>query len=373
MMKLLPRLPEGAQHAGEGKISAYLCFLLGLLSLLGCLAFLFPSVLTTPNLREAYDPAILRGVMAASLAASAGFGAFALFRKAERRFAVAGLALCAAAMLLGGPDVAVGKIEPSEFYVGLDWFIIGLLTTGGAFILLEKLAPLRRDQPVLRDKWLLDMKHFFLFHMSIGFFLFTTNYFVHEWFSWAILPGVGAFIRTLPSLVQFALIILAVDFAQYWVHRLYHENGFFWRVHAVHHSAEHMDWLASSRLNFIEPLITRTSGLLMLSIFGFEQGPINAYILFIGFHATFIHANCGIEFGWLEKIFVTPKHHHWHHAQDEAAMNKNYAVHIALLDHLFGTFYLPKEWPAAYGVIGEQPPASLIRQQLYPFSKGAGS
>ena len=368
MTKLSEKLPQGPMQTGEGRISAYLCFLLGALSLLGVLAFMFPSYLTTPQLREAYDPAHMRGLIAAGLIASAGFGVFSLRTKSDAVYVLTGFACCIVAMMLGGPDVAQGIIEPGALYIGLDWFIIGLLSTGAGFIILEKLVPLRPEQPILREDWLLDMKHFLFFHLAIGFFLFVANFVVHEWYSWFVIPGLGELVRSLPFPVQFFLILVVVDFAQYWVHRLYHTNGFFWRVHSVHHSAEHMDWMASSRLNFIEPMITRTLGLIGISTFGFEQGPINAYIIFIGFHATFIHANCGIDFSKIEWLFVSPKHHHWHHAKAEEAINTNFAVHLAIFDRLFGTLYLPKEWPDAYGVVGVAPPKSIVKQQLHPFA-----
>ena len=151
---------------------------------------------------------------------------------------------------------------------------------------------------------------------------------------------------------------------------MYHETDFFWRVHSVHHSAETMDWLASSRLNIIEPLITRTVGLLALSVFGFEQGPINAYIVFVGFHATFIHANCGVSLKWIEWLLVTPKYHHWHHAEAPEAINKNYSVYLSFIDRLFGTQYNPDHWPEGYGVVDGKPPETLFRQQLHPFTGG---
>ncbi|MGH1421346.1 MAG: sterol desaturase family protein [Hyphomonas sp.] len=354
---------------GEGRISAYLCCFFGVLSLLGVLAFMFPSYLTTPELRAAYNPAHLRIVMAVGLVIAAGCGGFALYQKAERKLAMLGLGAGLLAMLLGGPDVAQGVVEPGALYIGVDWFIIGLLTTGIGFVVLEKLAPLRRDQSVLRGDWALDLKHFLLHHLLIGFFLFAGNYVVHNWFGWAVVPAVGAFIGGLPFVVQFLLLMLFVDLGQYWAHRAYHNNDFLWRVHSVHHSTEHMDWLAGSRLHILEPLVTRTIGLVTMAVLGFEQGPMNAYILFIGFHATFIHANCAYDLKRLDGIFVTPRHHHWHHAQAKEAMNKNYAIHFSFLDRMFGSFYLPKEWPEAYGVVHGAPPKGLLKQQLHPFNK----
>ena len=45
-------------------------------------------------------------------------------------------------------------------------------------------------------------------------------------------------------------------------------------------------------------------------------------------------------------------------------MDKNFAVHLPVLDRLFGTYYLPEgRWPAAYGIAGGGPlPEGYARQ-----------
>lgn len=58
--------------------------------------------------------------------------------------------------------------------------------------------------------------------------------------------------------VQVMLIFIVTDFVQYWIHRSYHEVPLLWKFHAVHHSAEKMDWLAGSRLHIFEMIITRS-------------------------------------------------------------------------------------------------------------------
>src|SRR5688572_32092692 len=44
----------------------------------------------------------------------------------------------------------------------------------------------------------------------------------------------------------------------------------------------------------------------------------------------------------LRWILATPRFHHWHHAAETEAMDKNFAVHLPLIDRLFGTAYLPE-------------------------------
>jgi sterol desaturase/sphingolipid hydroxylase (fatty acid hydroxylase superfamily) len=67
-------------------------------------------------------------------------------------------------------------------------------------------------------------------------------------------------------------------------------------------------------------------------------------------------------------VIVTPNFHHWHHSQDDEAIDKNYAAHFAFLDHLFGTaVQSDREWPAQYGVVGDYVPNGFLKQLAFPF------
>ena len=70
------------------------------------------------------------------------------------------------------------------------------------------------------------------------------------------------------------LLLLVADFTQYWVHRTFRVVPFLWRFHAIHHSAERMDWLAGSRLHLVDAIVTR--GLTYVPVFalGFSQNAI---------------------------------------------------------------------------------------------------
>jgi sterol desaturase/sphingolipid hydroxylase (fatty acid hydroxylase superfamily) len=81
-------------------------------------------------------------------------------------------------------------------------------------------------------------------------------------------------------------------------------------------------------------------------IFGFSKEVIDAYIIIVGFQAVFNHANVSVRLGPLRYIFVTPNFHHWHHSQDDEAIDKNYAANFAFLDYIFGTTVkADRKWP----------------------------
>ncbi len=77
----------------------------------------------------------------------------------------------------------------------------------------------------------------------------------------------------------------------------------------------------------------------------------------------FIHANLRWRFGPLEWLVTTPGFHHWHHSL--TPINRNYASTLPWLDRLFGTHYLPREFPDAYGIAAKLPD-SLAGQLVYP-------
>lgn len=115
-------------------------------------------------------------------------------------------------------------------------------------------------------------------------------------------------------------------------------------------------------------VLTRGFTFLPIYLLGFAQGPVYAYLTFVSFHAVFIHANVRFRFGWLERLVVTPRFHHWHHSAEQEAVDRNFAVHLPWIDRLFGTFYCPGErWPERYGLGGAKVPAGYVGQMLWPF------
>jgi sterol desaturase/sphingolipid hydroxylase (fatty acid hydroxylase superfamily) len=163
---------------------------------------------------------------------------------------------------------------------------------------------------------------------------------------------------------QAILVVLLGDFLVYWGHRLQHRVGFLWRFHSIHHSAEHLDWLAAHREHPIDSIFT----ILLVNIPVFAIGfPIQTLAWFAGFRglwAIFIHANVRMPIGPLKMVIGSPELHHWHH--DRSRDSGNYANVAPVMDLLFGTYRCPPAEPSRLGV-DEPIPRHYLGQLLYPF------
>ena len=354
---------------GDGRIGSFLCASIGLLSVAAVLCLRFPEILTTPELRRFYDVELLRLTLAVAMVVAAGLGVLSIALGGPRLRAAIGLSGLFLAMLLGGPYVDSGAFSVRGLYFGLDWLVLDLFFTGTAFVFLEWVFPkVRPEQPPLREGWRLDLAYFGVNHLAIGVFLIVSTHFAHEYFAWAVNPWVQSHVVAMPAVVRFVLVVLAADAVEYASHRAYHEVPFLWRIHAIHHSPAVMDWLSGSRLHFIEPLVTRAVVLVPIFLLGFPQDTIFAYVIFISVQSVLIHSNIKVNAGWLRYVIVTPQFHHWHHASDEEAIDKNYTAHTPIFDLLFGTFHLPaKRWPVKYGTV-KPIPGGMFGQFLYPLT-----
>ncbi|MGA3001805.1 MAG: sterol desaturase family protein [Acetobacteraceae bacterium] len=364
-----PPMENARPRIGEGRIGSFICAAIGLLSVAAVLCLRFPAFLTTPELRPHYDVELLRLVLAVSMVIAAGLGVLSIALGGPRLRAAIGLSALLLAMLLGGPYVPSADFNQPRFYLGLDWLVLDLFFTGAAFVLLEWVFPqVRPEQPPLRDGWKLDLGYFGVNHLAIGIFLVTSAHFAHDAFAWAVNAKVQSFVLAMPAVLRFVLVILAADAVEYASHRAYHEVPWLWRIHAIHHSPQTMDWLSGSRLHFLEPLVTRALVLVPIFLLGFPQDTIFAYLIFISVQSVLIHSNIKMNLGWLRYVIVTTQFHHWHHASDTEAIDKNYTAHTPIFDLLFGTWHLPKDrWPVKYGTV-KPVPGGMLGQFLHPIT-----
>ena len=360
--------PNKEFKIGTGRVSGYASFFLGLLSLLGVLAFLYPEYLTTAELREVYDANVLQNVLKYGMYFSLFFGLVTFFLQKRRGLGFSGIVLTGIAFALGGYTVPVGPVEAKPLSLGVDWLILAFLGSTLIFTTLEKLFPKYKDQVILRDEWQLDFWYFCLNHLLISAIILVGNY-VTSVFSFAVSENLQQALQSLPILVQALIVLLVADFILYWEHRLFHESPKLWRIHAVHHSVETMDWLAGSRGHVVQVFIERTLVIVPLYMIGPDKAALDIYVIFAALQAIVIHCNVRFTFGPLKYLLVTPQFHHWHHSSEKPAIDTNYAAHTPLFDRLFGTYHFPgKHWPADYGTT-KRLPRTYLGQLKYPFIK----
>jgi sterol desaturase/sphingolipid hydroxylase (fatty acid hydroxylase superfamily) len=151
-------------------------------------------------------------------------------------------------------------------------------------------------------------------------------------------------------------MLIVNDVGAYWGHRALHASPLLWRFHAIHHSAEQLDWLVNTRAHPFDMVFTRLSGLTPVYLLGLAQttgrhlDPAVAIVTIFGTVWTFfIHANMRVRLGPLEWMISSPAFHHWHHTNDQHR-DHNFAFIFPLIDRLFGTAWLPKHWPSVYGI-----------------------
>jgi sterol desaturase/sphingolipid hydroxylase (fatty acid hydroxylase superfamily) len=351
---------------GRGFISGIFAVALSALGLGGVLCLRFPSLLTTPDARALYPLDLVRFLIHLHLVAGFGLGVLSVVLSGRTLLGLAGVALVVVAALLGGSQAPIGTLGGTRA-LGLDWFLLNVLVLAMLFVPLERVFARIPEQGIFRPGWLTDLAHFGVSHLLVQVTVLLTLVQAALFFRWAVHPGVQAAIASQPAPLQFLEIVVVADLSEYAVHRLFHAVPFLWRFHAVHHSSEAMDWLASSRIHLADAVITRALAFVPLYVLGFSAGPVYAYLVFVSFHAIFVHANVRFRFGVVERLLGTPKFHHWHHAT--APVDKNFAIHLPMIDRLFGTYWMPPEFPAAYGIAGNPVPRRYAAQLVWPFTR----
>jgi len=357
-----------SSRVGSGWISGTASVFFGSVAILGVIAFWFPGVLTTQVFRSRYPVGLLRALIEILIGLSFLLGATSLMLRRRKVLGLTGIGLAFVALLAGGGSVPIESNFTQPYTIGLDWFLLNVLLMGLVFVPLERAFCRLRGQSTFRFGWTTDGMHLLLSHLAVQGLLYMT-----------LLPAttlaqfwqpeiLQRFIAGQPLVLQFLAIVVIADLSQYWIHRAFHRVPWLWRIHAIHHSSRVMDWLAGSRLHVIDAISTRGIVLVPVFLLGFAQGALYAYLVFVSFHAVFIHANVRFRFGWLDRVIATPRGHHWHHAIEP--IDVNFAVHIPLLDRLFGTQHLPgDEWPTAYGIAGHPLPEGWAAHLAHPFRR----
>lgn len=234
------------------------------------------------------------------------------------------------------------------------------------FIPLERILALHPEQKINRQHWLNDLFYLLFNGIVIKLGLLTLI--------GAMMAGIAVFkpasitaaVASQPIWLQTIEVLLIADLGFYLAHRAFHAVPFLWKFHSIHHSIEEMDWLAAHRVHPVDQIATKAASMLPIFALGFSGAAIAIYAVIYHWQSLLIHSNVRIGFGPLKWLVASPQFHHWHHANEPEAYDKNFAGQFSLLDVLGGTLFMPERMPHQYGT--HDPVPHLYHQQLtYPF------
>ena len=241
------------------------------------------------------------------------------------------------------------------------------------FVPIERVFALH-SQKIFRKEIAVDLGYYFLNGLLPGLVLgppiSVAVLAIHHFIPGGVLGAIAAW----PIWLKACATMMVGETAYYWAHRLSHQIPFLWRFHAVHHSAEQLDFLVNTRMHPVDLVWSRMIMLTPIFALGlanpvrFSDGLIATIILFSGsMWGYFIHSNVRWRLGPFEWLLTTPAFHHWHHTNDGKRRDCNYASMFPWLDRVFGTHHLPEAWPERYG-IDEPMPDSLAGQFIHPLA-----
>ena len=298
------------------------------------------------------------------------------------------------------------------------------------FLLIEWLAPWRKEQAKFRKDFWLDG-----FYMFFNFFLFSLIIFnaassvVVDFFNDGIKALTNFDLQAsnpLNQLPMWAILLIGFvvrDFVQWWIHRLLHRSAFLWEFHKVHHSVEQMGFAAHLRYHWMENVVYRTLEYIPLALLGiglYDFFIIHIFTLTVGHYnhsnlttsgyltggilgsligvviatgAFEIHlpetmtflSKIGIVISsgligsivlgpFMKIIFNSPEMHIWHHSYhlpEDRRYGINFGLTLAIWDYIWGTAYIPKngrDIRLGFPDI-EKFPTSFLSQNLHGFSK----
>lgn len=260
-------------------------------------------------------------------------------------------------------------------------YFYGLLIISLLVFALELLFPWRKNQPILRKDFWLD-----LFYLFFNFFLLNlivlialsnvTEQLFNDFLGIFNLHSASIqlfSVASLPKVISLSLFFVIADFVQWNTHRMLHKIPFLWNIHKTHHSVEEMGFAAHFRYNWMEPIVYKLMLYVPIALIG---GFTLEDVFIVHFFSIAIghlnHANIGWDYGYLRYIFNNPKMHIWHHVKKMPNKNGiNFAISLSIWDYIFKTNYIPYDGKdLEIGIEDENSfPDGFIKQELYPFTK----
>lgn len=145
----------------------------------------------------------------------------------------------------------------------------------------------------------------------------------------------------LPGAAKVVLAVVALDFAIYVQHVLFHAMPTLWRLHRMHHADVDLDVTSGTRFHPIEMILSMLIKMAVVVSIGAPVAAVVAFEVILNGMAMFNHGNIALPTALdaaLRWLVVTPDVHRVHHSVHVDETNTNYGFNLSIWDRLFGTF-----------------------------------
>lgn len=260
---------------------------------------------------------------------------------AARVYLPACLWVAGAAVLIGfGWATNWGGVNYAGSVSVLRVIVLGPLTLAiiGPILILERVRPAQR-RPLVARGHRQDVLYTLLNVALVAPLVTALTLSFGELFNrvlpWLVLPKVGI----VPRWVMVAVIFVAMDGCNWFVHLINHRVRMLWRFHELHHSQEDLNALSVFRTHpflHVSYVLALLPGVILI-----HNGTVSAllFVLYGGWVAL-AHSNTNLTFGPLGRVLVSPNYHRLHHRL-EGAQDVNLGFALTIWDQLFRRAVFP--------------------------------
>lgn len=146
---------------------------------------------------------------------------------------------------------------------------------------------------------------------------------------------------SLPPWIVTILAVLALDFAIYLQHVLFHAVPALWRLHRVHHADLEFDVTTGVRFHPFEIVISMAIKLLLILALGPSAIAVLVFEILLNGTSLFNHSNVRLPSrldAALRLFIVTPDMHRVHHSILPSETNSNFGFNLPWWDWVLGTY-----------------------------------
>jgi sterol desaturase/sphingolipid hydroxylase (fatty acid hydroxylase superfamily) len=272
------------------------------------------------------------------------------------------------------------RLDLAEFaemaYDSTEWFMYGVIELAVLYAILRPLeGRFPAEQWVDRRQVKSDVIYTLLNRLGVvplAFFFMLTP--VLDQFESALklagyhpfnLEDVLPFLAREP-LAAFLVYLVVLDFAEYWRHRLQHRFGWWWALHALHHSQRQMSFWTDNRNHLLDDLFGALWFAGIALLIGVPPGQFLLIVIATRMLESLQHANVRLSFGAVgERVLVSPRFHRLHHAIGAGHEGPHGGCNFAVLFPVWDVAFRTADFSARYEPTG-------VRDQLAGRDYGAG-